>query len=74
MNCLSVFDHFVGLALEVLKDRRWFRRLCYQYKILNRKQPTYLYNLILPFQRSSRNKGCIYMSRSAELCLLKIPF
>ena len=24
------------------------------------KQPTYLYELIPPFQSSSRNKGCIY--------------
>ena len=24
------------------------------------KQPAYLYDLIPPFQRSSRNKGCIY--------------
>ena len=34
--------------------------LCYLYKIVNTKQPAYLYDLIPPFQRSSRNKGCIY--------------
>ena len=48
------------LGFESLKDRRWLRRLCYLYKIVNTKQPVYLYDLIPPFQRSSRNKGCIY--------------
>ena len=48
------------LGFESSKDRRWLRRLCYLYKIVNTKQPAYLYDLILPFQRSSRNKGCIY--------------
>ena len=36
------------------------RRLCYLYKIVSTKQSTYLYDLISPFQRSSRNKGYIY--------------
>ena len=36
------------------------RRLCYLYKIVSTKQPANLYDLIPPFQRSSRNKGCIY--------------
>ena len=48
------------LGFESLKDRRWLRRLCYLYKIVNTKQPAYLYDLIPPFQRLSRNKGCIY--------------
>ena len=48
------------LGFESLKDRRWLRQLCYLYKIVNTKQPAYLYDLIPPFQRSSRNKGCIY--------------
>ena len=36
------------------------RRLCYLHKIVSTRQLAYLYNLIPPFQRSSRNKGCIY--------------
>ena len=48
------------LGFESLKDRRWLRRLCYLYKIVNTKQPVYLYDLIPPFQRSSRDKGYIY--------------
>ena len=40
------------LGFESLKDRRWLRRLCYLYKIVNTKQPFYLYDLIPPFQRS----------------------
>ena len=35
-------------------------RLCYLYKIVSTKQPAHLYDLIPPFQKSSRNKGCIY--------------
>ena len=48
------------LGFESLKDRRWLRRLCYLYKIVSTKQPAYLYDLIPPFQRSTRNRGCIY--------------
>ena len=48
------------LGFESLKDRRWLRRLCYLYKIVNTKQHSNLYDLIPHFQRSSRNKGCIY--------------
>ena len=48
------------LGFESLKDRRWLRRLCYLYKIVNTKQSGYLNDLIPPFQRSPRNKVCIY--------------
>ena len=48
------------LGFESLKDWRWLRRLCNLYKIVSTKQPAYLYDLIPPFQRSARNKGCIY--------------
>ena len=47
------------ISFESLKDRRWLRRLCYLYKIVNTKQPAYLYDLIPHFQKSSCNK-CIY--------------
>ena len=47
------------LGFESLKDRRWLRRLCCLYKIVGTRQSAYLYDLIPPFQRSSRNKGCI---------------
>ena len=48
------------LGFESLKERRWLRRLCYLYKIVNTKQSGYLNDLIPPFQRSPRNKVCIY--------------
>ena len=35
------------LGLESLKSRRWFRRLCYFYKIKNYGFPGYLFKLIL---------------------------
>ena len=34
------------LGLESLKSRRWFRKLCHFYKILNEKLPSDLFNLI----------------------------
>ena len=48
------------LGFEFLKKKRWLRRLCYLYKIVSTKQPAYLYDLVSPFQKSSRNKDCIY--------------
>ena len=39
------------LGLESLKSRRWFRKLCHFYKILNEKLPSYLFNLIPKFNR-----------------------
>ena len=34
------------LGLESLKSRRWFRKLCHFYKILNERSPPYLFDLI----------------------------
>ena len=44
---------YQALGFESLKDRRWLMCLCYLYKIASTKQPAYLNDLILPFQRSS---------------------
>ena len=32
------------LRLESLKSRRWFRKLCHFYKILNEQSPSYLFD------------------------------
>ena len=45
------------LGIESLKERRWLRQFSYLWKIVSKKQPAYLYDLILPFQTWSRNKG-----------------
>ena len=58
---------YQDLGFESLKDKR--RWLCYPYTIVSTKQPDYLYDLIPPFQRSLRNKGCILPN-----CVLKILF
>ena len=34
------------LSLESLKSRRWYKRLCYMYKIMTEKAPNYFINLI----------------------------
>ena len=39
------------LGFETMKDRRWFRRLCCFYKILNNQTPGYLYSLLVPPNR-----------------------
>ena len=39
------------LGFETMKDRRWFRRLCCFYKILNNQTPGYLYHLLVPPNR-----------------------
>ena len=49
---------FQELGLEILKSRRWFRKLYLFYKILHSKSPSYLFNLI-----SENNNP--YASRSA---------
>ena len=46
----SRFKLYNELGWESLSDRRWFRRLCFFYKIVNRQTPEYLYNHI-PHQR-----------------------
>ena len=39
------------LGFETMKERRWFRRLCCFYKILNNQVPGYLYSLLSPPDR-----------------------
>ena len=36
------------LGFEIMKERRWFRRLCCFSKILNNQKPGYLYSLLSP--------------------------
>ena len=51
------------LGLESPQHRRWYRKLCYFYKIYNAKSPDYLFQLI-PLKKSS------YTTRNAD----NIPF
>ena len=53
--CLAITEAIGGtssekvyqeLGLESLKSRHWFRKLCYFYKILNGRSPSYLFDLI----------------------------
>ena len=39
------------LGFETMKERRWFRRLCCFYKLLNNQAPAYLYRLLSPPNR-----------------------
>ena len=39
-------------GLESLQQRRWFRKLCYFFKLIKNKSPKYLFNNI-PFVRST---------------------
>ena len=40
------------LGLESLEKRRWYRKLCYFYKIFNKQSPAYLLNVIPVSSRS----------------------
>lgn len=40
------------IGFESLKDRRWKAKLCYLYKIIYSKRPSYLYDLLAPLQTS----------------------
>ena len=53
------------LGLESLKSRRWFRKLCQFYKVLNERSPSYLFDLIpnlnrVPETRHSNNIPAIH--------------
>ena len=46
------------LGLETLQSRRWFRKLCLFYKIVNNQSPSYLFDYIPSADR-------IYNTRNA---------
>ena len=47
INFRLILDWLIlGLILDSLKPRCWFRKLCHFYKILNEKSPSYLFDLI----------------------------
>ena len=45
------------LGFESLKSRRWYKRLCCMYKIMNDKAPSYLKNLIPKYTLTVRTRG-----------------
>ena len=60
------------LGLESLKDRRWMRKLCYLYKVISSKRPSYIY-MLPPVQRSQRNQG-FFQPLLCELEIFKNSF
>ena len=47
----STENLYQELGLESLRSSRWFRKLCYFYKIFNNKSRSYLFNVIPIFNR-----------------------
>ena len=45
------------LGLEPLQQRRWYRKLCLFFKILNNRSPAYLFQLIPPLNKSYTTRG-----------------
>ena len=45
-------ENFQELGLESLKDRRWYKRLCCMFKIINEEAPKYLLDLIPKIQQT----------------------
>ena len=48
-NCLSVFDHFVRLALKRLSSLFWYSKLSYFHNLASAMSFTFLYFLFLRF-------------------------
>ena len=44
------------LGLELLKSRRWYKRLCCMFKLMNEKAPNYLKNLIPKCRQTVRTR------------------
>ena len=59
MTTLEKLNQILGL--ESLKLRRWFRKFCHVYKVLNEKSPSYLVDLIFNSNRvhETRNSNNI---------------
>ena len=51
------------LGGQSLKERRWLKRLCYLYKIVSTKMPPYIFKILLPLQRSQRNRRPLQRSQ-----------
>ena len=49
---------YQALGLESLKSKRWFRKLCHFYNILNEKFPSYLFDLIPNLNRVHETRSC----------------
>ena len=44
------------LGLESLKNRRWYKRLCCMFKIMNEEAPKYLTNILPKCQQTTATK------------------
>ena len=64
------------LGFESLKDRRWMRKLCYLYKAISSKRPSYLYDMLPPLQRYQRNQGFFHplLCRTEIFKTLFLPY
>ena len=64
------------LGLESLQDRRWYRKLCVFYKMLNNMSPKYLSDIIPSTTRrySSRNVNNIPLVRANNNYFMNIFF
>ena len=67
---------YAELGLESLQDRRWYRKLCVFYKILNNMSPKYLSDVIPSTTRrySSRNANNIPLVRANTNYFMNIFF
>ena len=45
------------LGLESLRERRWYRKLCYFFKLIKNKSPKYLFNIFLTVRSTYRARN-----------------
>ena len=57
---------YLELGLESLKNRRWYKRLCCMFKIMNEKAPKYLTNLIPKGQQTIATGIATYQPFTVE--------
>ena len=48
MDGKLIFNDNITSKLTIAKERRWFRKLCCFYKILNNQAPSYFFSLLSP--------------------------
>ena len=59
------------LGLESLRQRRWYRKLCYFFKLTKSKSPKYLYNVI-PTVKSTCKTLTVFLNSKLDILFSEI--
>ena len=56
ITCTSREKLYQELRLESLRKRRWYRKLCYFFKIFKGQSPDYLFRILLSISRADNTR------------------